>query len=77
MKATHTFASQYGPWALVAGGSEGLGEAFAHELAARGLKLILVARRKDVLDKAAARLAHGAWRGGADDRAGSCGSGRG
>ena len=39
------FAVAYGPWALVAGGSEGLGAAFAHELARRGLHLVLVARR--------------------------------
>jgi NAD(P)-dependent dehydrogenase (short-subunit alcohol dehydrogenase family) len=39
------FAAAYGPWALVAGGSEGLGAAFAHELARRGLHLVLVARR--------------------------------
>lgn len=35
------FAATYGPWALVAGGSEGLGAAFAHELARRGLHLVL------------------------------------
>jgi uncharacterized protein len=43
------FAATYGPWALVAGGSEGLGAAFAHELARRGLHLVLVARRPDPL----------------------------
>lgn len=34
----------YGPWAVVAGGSEGVGEAFAHRLAGAGLSLVLVAR---------------------------------
>ncbi|GAA1883575.1 SDR family NAD(P)-dependent oxidoreductase [Asanoa iriomotensis] len=43
------FADRYGPWALVAGASEGLGAAFAHALAARGLKLILAARRAEPL----------------------------
>ena len=44
------FRSKYGPWALVAGASEGLGAAFAEELAKRGLNLILIARRLDKLE---------------------------
>jgi uncharacterized protein len=47
------FAAAYGPWALVAGGSEGLGAAFAHELARRGLHLVLVARRPGPLAQTA------------------------
>jgi uncharacterized protein len=50
------FAASYGPWAVVGGGSEGLGAAFAAELAARGLNLVLVARREEPLAAAAARL---------------------
>ena len=53
---TEEFRSRYGPWALVAGGSDGLGAAFADDLAARGLDLVLVARRKEPLEQAAARL---------------------
>lgn len=50
------FAPTYGPWAVVAGGSEGLGAAFADEIARRGVNLLLVARRPEPLEQAAARL---------------------
>ncbi|MHA3790626.1 SDR family NAD(P)-dependent oxidoreductase [Sphingomonas sp. YL-JM2C] len=43
------FKFRYGPWALVAGASEGTGASFARQLAARGLNLILVARRVEPL----------------------------
>jgi uncharacterized protein len=46
----HAFKSKYGPWAIVAGASEGLGAAFAEELAKRGLNLILIARRLEKLE---------------------------
>lgn len=45
------FQTTYGPWAIVAGASEGLGAAFAEELASRGLHLILIARREKVLER--------------------------
>ena len=41
---------RYGPVALVAGASEGLGAAFAHALARQGLNLVIVARRKKNLE---------------------------
>jgi short-subunit dehydrogenase len=49
-----SFASKYGPWALVAGASDGLGEAFAHELGRRGLSVVLLARRGELLASVAA-----------------------
>jgi uncharacterized protein len=47
--AVSTFGERYGPWALVAGASAGLGEAFARALAARGVHLLLLARRQEAL----------------------------
>lgn len=47
------FSERYGPWALIAGGSEGTGEAFARRLAAEGINLVLLARRQDPLDSLA------------------------
>ena len=37
------FADKYGPWAIVAGASEGIGRSFALSLAARGVSCILIA----------------------------------
>lgn len=50
------FKTKYGPWAIVAGASEGLGAAFSEALAQRGLNLILIARSKDKLEKKADQL---------------------
>lgn len=44
------FRERFGPWAVVAGGSDGIGGAFARELAARGLDVALIARRADPLE---------------------------
>ncbi len=50
------FVKKYGPWALVAGASEGLGAAFATQLASRGLNVVLVARRAAATEALAATL---------------------
>jgi len=50
------FVARYGPWAIVAGASEGLGAAFARALAARRLNLLLLARRVELLDVVAQQL---------------------
>lgn len=42
--------SRYGPWALIAGASEGIGAEFARQLATRGLDLVLAARRREPLE---------------------------
>jgi short-subunit dehydrogenase len=47
---------KYGPYALVAGGSEGLGAAYAEALARRGFSLVLLARRTGQLETFAAEL---------------------
>ena len=46
----------YGPWAVVAGGSEGVGESFARQLAAAGVHLILLARTASSLEAVAASI---------------------
>lgn len=48
--------AQYGPWALIAGASDGIGEAFARQLAAAGFNLLLLARRAQVLGNLAADI---------------------
>lgn len=55
-RSSSQFLAHYGPWAVVAGASEGLGAAFARALADRGLKLLLLARRPDALAAVAGPL---------------------
>jgi len=50
------FQEKYGPYALVAGGSYGLGAAFAEGIARRGVNLVLLARNEDQLTATAERL---------------------
>src|SRR5262245_38258330 len=51
-----TFANKYGPWAIVAGASEGVGRALARKVAAHGVHCILVARRAEPLAELAAQI---------------------
>lgn len=46
--------TRYGPWAVIAGGSEGVGRAFATQLAEAGLNLVLIARKPVALEETAA-----------------------
>lgn len=61
MSNMNEFLQQYGPWALVAGASEGVGKAFAEALAGHGVNVVLLARRESVLQQVAQELerAHG------------------
>ncbi len=47
---------KYGPWALIAGASEGIGAAFARALAKQEINVILVARRAEPLAQLAGEL---------------------
>ena len=50
---TGDFAQRYGPWAVIAGASEGVGASLADQLADRGLNLVLIARNEALLDEVA------------------------
>lgn len=50
------FSDRYGSWGIIAGASEGVGAEYADQLAARGLNLVLVARRMELLKSLAAGL---------------------
>ena len=51
-----TFLERYGNWGIVAGASEGVGAEYAEQLAARGMNLVLVARRLELLKSLSAHL---------------------
>jgi len=48
-----TDSTQYGPWAVIAGGSEGVGASFADQLADAGINLVLIARKPGPLAETA------------------------
>lgn len=51
-----SFTEKYGPWALITGASEGTGAAFARQIAAQGVNLILIARREGPLAELAEQV---------------------
>jgi short-subunit dehydrogenase len=53
---TKEFAHRYGPWAAIAGASEGTGRAFARQIAGKGISCILIARREGPLAEVAEEL---------------------
>src|SRR4051812_12607888 len=50
------FLKRYGPWAVIAGASEGLGAEFARQIAARGVNVVLLARRAEKLTEVATEV---------------------
>ena len=50
------FLKRYGPWAVVAGASDGIGASVARLLGARGVNVVLVARRGATLEEVAATI---------------------
>jgi 17beta-estradiol 17-dehydrogenase / very-long-chain 3-oxoacyl-CoA reductase len=48
--------SEYGPWALITGSTDGIGKAFAFQLAEKGLNLILVSRNPGKLRRVSGEI---------------------
>ncbi len=47
------FAQKYGPWAVIAGASEGIGASFARKIARQGANVVLLARKPQPLEEVA------------------------
>ena len=43
------FSERYGPWALIAGGAQGIGEAYSRHVAAQGLNVVVLDISPDAL----------------------------
>lgn len=56
MTGTGDFRARYGPWAIVAGASEGVGRELARQIAAKGVHCVLIARREGPLAELAERI---------------------
>lgn len=56
MSAERAFVERYGPWVVVTGASDGIGEAFAFAAARRGLNVVIAARRRDRLEAVKASI---------------------
>lgn len=59
MSAKHegeAFRGRFGPWAVVAGGSDGIGAAFGEVLARRGLNVVLIGRSETKLAQQVERI---------------------
>lgn len=56
MAVSKDFAARYGPWAVISGGAQGIGAAYADRLAGLGLSLVLLDIDAAALAQTAARL---------------------
>lgn len=53
----NNFKQKYGDWAVVTGASDGIGREVAIELAKKGLNVVIVARRQNLLDQVKDQIA--------------------
>jgi short-subunit dehydrogenase len=56
MRDSRAFGARYGPWAVVAGGTTGIGEAYSRQLAARGLNVVIIGLEPENLERLAEEL---------------------
>ena len=54
--ATDEFEHKYGPWAVVVGASDGVGAEFARAIAMGGVNVVLLARRRAMLEELASSI---------------------
>ncbi|XP_076030571.1 inactive hydroxysteroid dehydrogenase-like protein 1 [Oratosquilla oratoria] len=47
---------KYGTWAVVTGSTDGIGKAYAHELAKNGMNIVLISRTQEKLEKVAKEI---------------------
>lgn len=51
-----SLVKKYGPWALITGSTDGIGKAYAFELAKKGINIVLVSRNEEKLKKTAEEI---------------------
>ncbi|KAG1973892.1 testosterone 17-beta-dehydrogenase 3 isoform X1 [Pimephales promelas] len=53
---SESFFTSMGKWAVVTGGSDGIGRAYAEELSKLGMNVIIISRNQEKLDRAARKI---------------------